>query len=141
MAADFYGGLFGWEFEETMPPDLGGNYLIARCETKGWSLFDRSGAARSGQVAAMASLPDGAPPAAMWNTYVWVESADETTSKVRDVGGAVAVEPYDVPGAGRMAVFTDPEGAAFRVLQAREHKGAEVVNDPGALNFNGPQHA
>ena len=26
--------------------------------------------------------PRGAPPLAMWNTYVWVDSADETASKV-----------------------------------------------------------
>jgi predicted enzyme related to lactoylglutathione lyase len=36
-----------------------------------------------------------------------------------------------------MAVFTDPEGAAFNVWQAKEHKGARIVNEPGSLNFNG----
>ena len=36
-----------------------------------------------------------------------------------------------------MAVFTDPEGAAFRVWQAKENKGAQIVNEPGSLNFNG----
>ncbi len=36
-----------------------------------------------------------------------------------------------------MAVFTDPEGAAFCVWQAKEHKGARVVNEQGSLNFNG----
>jgi hypothetical protein len=38
--------------------------------------------------------------------------------------------------AGRMAVLTDPEGAAFCVWQAKEHKGARIVNEPGSLNFN-----
>jgi hypothetical protein len=36
-----------------------------------------------------------------------------------------------------MAVFTDPEGAAFCVWQAKELMGAKVVNEPGSLNFNG----
>ena len=36
-----------------------------------------------------------------------------------------------------MAVFADPEGAAFCVWQAKEHKGARIVNEPGSLNFNG----
>ena len=36
-----------------------------------------------------------------------------------------------------MAVVTDPEGAAFCVWEAKEHKGATVVNEHGALNFNG----
>jgi uncharacterized protein len=35
-----------------------------------------------------------------------------------------------------MAVLADAEGAAFCVWQAREHKGARIVNEPGSLNFN-----
>ena len=136
-AVDFYGGLFGWEFEDAMPSGLEGKYFIARCETTGWSLFDMSGDSRGGDVAAVRSMPEAAPPTATWNSYVWVDSADEAASKVRAAGGGVVMEPFDVMDAGRMAVFTDPDGAAFCVLEAKEHKGAGVVNDPGSLNFNG----
>jgi uncharacterized protein len=122
-AVDFYGGLFGWDFEDVMPPGSPGKYFVARL--------------RGGDVAAVASQPEGAPPTPAWNTYVWVESADEAASKVRDAGGRVVTEPFDVTNAGMMAVFTDPEGAAFCVWQAKEHKGARVVNEPGSLNFNG----
>jgi predicted enzyme related to lactoylglutathione lyase len=122
-AADFYSGLFGWEFEDVMPPDSAGRYFTARL--------------RGGDVAAVGSMPAGAPPRAMWNTYVWVESADATASKVLDAGGTTLMEPFDVMDAGRMAVFADPEGAAFCVWQAKEHKGARIVNEAGSLNFNG----
>jgi predicted enzyme related to lactoylglutathione lyase len=74
---------------------------------------------------------------ALWNTYIWVENADETAAKAREAGGAVVSEPFDVMDAGRMAVLTDPEGAAFCVWQAKEHRGAKVVNEHGSLNFNG----
>ena len=74
---------------------------------------------------------------AVWNTYVWVESADDAAAKVRDAGGRVLTEPFDVMDAGRMAVFTDPEGAVFCVWQAKQHKGAGLVNESGSLNFNG----
>jgi predicted enzyme related to lactoylglutathione lyase len=47
------------------------------------------------------------------------------------------MEPFDVTNAGRMAVFTDLEGAVFCAWEAKEHKGARVVNEPGSLNFNG----
>ncbi len=48
------------------------------------------------------------------------------------------MEPFDVePEAGRMAVFTDPEEAEFRVWQAKENRGAQLVNEPGSLNLNG----
>jgi predicted enzyme related to lactoylglutathione lyase len=136
-ALDFYGSLFGWEFEDVMPPSSEGRYFFARCETRGWSLFDMSGEVRGGEVAAVRSISDAAPATAMWNTYVWVDSADETAAKVRDAGGGVVMEPFDFMDASRMAVFTDPEGAAFCVWEPKEHKGARVVNDPGSVNFNG----
>lgn len=121
--AEFYGGLFGWELENVMPPESEGKYFIGRI--------------RGGDVAAVSSVPEGVPPMAVWNTYVWVDSADETAAKVREAGGKVMSEPFDVPEAGRMAVFTDPEGAVFCCWQAGQHKGARVVNESGSLNFNG----
>jgi uncharacterized protein len=132
-ALDFYGGLFGWEFEDVMPLSSEGRYFIAGGETRGSSNFDLSG----GDVAALRSIPEAAPPMAVWNTYFWVDSADEAASKVRDAGGGIATEPFDFVDACRMAVCTDPEGAAFGVWEARGHKGARLVNDPGALVFNG----
>ena len=116
-AAEFYGGLFRWEFEDAMPPGSPGPYLIARL--------------RGADVAA---ITEGE---ACWNTYIWVDSADDAAARVRAAGGTVLMEPFDVMSAGRMAVFADPEGAQFRVWQAGEHRGARIVNEPGSLNFNG----
>jgi predicted enzyme related to lactoylglutathione lyase len=121
-AADFYGELFGWEFESVLPDGAPVKYFMARI--------------RGGDVAAVGSPPDGAPPMAVWNTYVWVENADETASKVRDAGGSVVTEPFDVMDFGRMAVFTDPEGAVISVWQAKKQKGAQIVNEHGSVNFN-----
>lgn len=121
-AADFYRGLFGWDVQNVMPEGSEGKYFIGRI--------------RGGDVAAVAAIPEGAPNVATWNTYIWVESADESASKVRDAGGNVLLEPFNVMDAGRMAVCADPEGAAFSLWQARQHRGARVVNEAGALNFN-----
>jgi uncharacterized protein len=119
-AAEFYGGLFGWELEQVMPPEAPGKYFMARL--------------RGGDVAAISSQPQSAPPA--WNTYVWADSADETAAKVRDAGGSVLTEPFDVMDSGRMAMFADPEGATFCVWQAGRHRGANIVNEHGSVNFN-----
>ena len=135
-AVDFYRGLFGWKFEDALPQGSEGKYVIARGEAASSSIFDTSGELRSGDVAAIRSVPAGAPPAAMWNTYFWVDSADDAAAKVRDAGGTVVVEPFDFLDACRTALFTDPEGAAFSVWEARAHKGAALVNDPGAVVFN-----
>ena len=121
-AAEFYGALFGWELEDVMPPDAPGQYFMARIRGK--------------DVAGVGSIPEGAPQMAIWNTYVWVDSADETASKVRDAGGSVMMEPFDVMDAGRMAVFTDPEGAVFFAWEARANKGSQIVNEHGSNNFN-----
>jgi uncharacterized protein len=121
-ALEFYGPLFGWEFENVMPPDAGGEYFLAQIRGK--------------NVAAVGSIPEALPQQATWGTYVAVESADEIAAKVRDAGGDVVMDPFDVMDFGRMAGFIDPEGAVFWVWQANQHKGAELVNEHATLNFN-----
>jgi uncharacterized protein len=66
--------------------------------------------------------------------------------KVEDAGGKLLVEPRDVLDQGRMAFFSDPTGAALGVWQAKAHKGAEIVSEPGAtawhqLNTREPEQA
>ena len=122
-ALPFYSGLFGWEFENVMPPDAPATYFVARLGGR--------------DAAAVGPIPPGLPQVAAWSTYIWVDSADDAVSKVRDAGGGVLMEPFDVMDAGRMAVVTDREGAAFSVWQAKRNKGAQIVNEPGSLNFNG----
>lgn len=118
-ALGFYRELFGWEATSLMPAGSDGEYF--RCTLDGRD------------VAAIVS-PHGAPPppSATWGTHVWVESADEATARVRESGGSVIGEPFDSPGGGRMAVLADPAGAVFCAWQPREHRGAQVVNEPGA---------
>jgi uncharacterized protein len=120
-AVGFYSGLFGWEFEDVMPPESEGEYYIGR-------LGGRS-------AGAVGSIPEAAPQMAMWNTYIWVDSADETASKVADAGGTTLMEPFDVMDAGRMAVIADPTGAVFCTWQAGDQIGAELVNGHGLLSL------
>jgi uncharacterized protein len=121
-AAEFYGGLFGWEFDDRTPAGSRLRYLVGR-------LHDCD-------VAAIGSLPEDAGDPT-WNTYVWVDDADASVAKIVDAGGSVLMEPFDVSDAGRMAVFADPTGAAFCIWQAKAGKGAQLVNEPGTWNFSG----
>ena len=121
-AVAFYGGLFGWALEDVMPPESPRRYYMARL--------------RGGDVGAIASPPEAAPGAAAWNTYVWVEDADASAAKVRAAGGTVLMEPDAVGDSGRMALVADPAGAAFRIWEPNEHRGAAIVNEHGAVNFN-----
>ncbi len=121
-AAEFYGGLFGWQLEERMPDEAPGHYLSALLDGK--------------PVAAVGSLPADVPQVAAWNTYVRVESADSSAEQIRAAGGTVVMEPFDVFGAGRMAFAADPAGATFSIWEPREMIGARVVNEPGSWNWS-----
>jgi predicted enzyme related to lactoylglutathione lyase len=121
-AVQFYGGLFGWEFEDQMPSDAPGSYFMARLHGL--------------DVAAIGSQPDEAPPTPVWNTYIAVDNADEAAAKVTTAGGSTLAEPFDIFDAGRMGIFSDPAGAVFSVWQAKQNIGAQLVNDPGTWNFS-----
>ena len=123
-AKTFYGGLFGWQFDD-MPAGEGVIYSMAKLDGK--------------YVAAVSPQPQqqrdaGVPPA--WNSYVTVESADDTAAKAGELGATVHAPPFDVMEAGRMAVIQDPQGAWFLIWQPNQHIGAGLVNAPGALSWN-----
>jgi predicted enzyme related to lactoylglutathione lyase len=76
-------------------------------------------------------LATGAPP--HWNSYVAVASADQAADKATALGGTVVLPPFDVFDSGRMAFIQDPTGAFFGVWQAKNHLGAGVLGEIGAL--------
>ncbi|KRE64100.1 glyoxalase [Arthrobacter sp. Soil736] len=118
-AIDFYGGLFGWEFEDAAPSGAAGRYVIAKLD---------------GQEAGAIAGPGTGVPA--WHTYVSVEDADAAARHLLKVGATLKSAPADAGNGGVQAVLADPEGAEFRIWQARERPGAQAVNVPGGWNFS-----
>jgi predicted enzyme related to lactoylglutathione lyase len=123
-AKAFYGGLFGWGAVDN-PTDQGGVYTQFTL--------------RGQNVAGMGEMPPemkqaGIPP--VWNSYVSVDDADVVAARVGALGGQVTMPVMQVMTVGRMAIFSDPEGAAFSIWQAGDHIGAQIVNEPGALCWN-----
>ena len=51
-----------------------------------------------------------------WAIYVMVPNCVETAETAKALGGALRVGPFDAPGVGKIAVLTDPQGAAFYVI-------------------------
>ena len=103
-AKAFYGPVLGWTFEEM---DGGGMaYTIASVGP---------GAGVAGLMALSDELKSaGVPP--NWSAYVDVDDVDAALQKVKALGGAVEMEPMDIPGVGRFAVIADPGGAAIAVM-------------------------
>lgn len=118
-SVSFYSALFGWDAKD-QGADAGHYHM-----------FEIGGVPVAG---AGPIMMEGQPPA--WTTYVSVDDADKAIDAVKQAGGTVFVEPMDVLDVGRMAVFADPTGAAAAVWQARQHIGAGLVNEPGALTWN-----
>ena len=119
-AKAFYTGLFGWDTEDNPIPE-GGVY----------TMLSKGGKA----VGALSAVQQqGQPPA--WNSYVTVESADDSAAAVGEHGGTVVIGAFDVMDVGRMAVVQDPMGAFFSLWEPRASIGAERVNEPGALTLN-----
>ena len=122
VAKTFYSGLFGWEARD-MPTDVGVPYTM---------LFT----AGKPVCALYAMGPDqgGAPP--HWRSYIAVEDADAAALAVQQHGGSVLMPPMDVMDAGRMLMMQDPTGAVVGLWQAKQHFGAELWNQPGAICWN-----
>lgn len=118
-AAAFYSELFGWQAERDPRPEAGG-----------YTMFTRNG-----KHVAAASPPQeqGIPP--HWTVYLATDDVDGTAARIREAGGTVLMEPFDVFDSGRMTVATDPTGAAFGLWQAGTHIGSQLRQEPGTLNW------
>jgi len=114
----FYGAVLGWSFIDTGAEF--GNYHIAHVDGHA--------------AAAIGPKQDPAQPT-VWTVYLASDDADATATAITASGGTVLVEPFEVPGNGRMTVATDPAGAAFGVWQAIGTIGAEIHHEPGGLTW------
>lgn len=57
------------------------------------------------------------PPPPYWSAYIAVDNIEEIIAKIKENGGTMCCEPFDVQNVGRMAVASDPAGATFSILQ------------------------
>ena len=97
-ATRFYGGLFGWGFEDAAPPEAPVRYVIA-------SLGGRD----------VAALTDSADGSATWNTYVAVDDCAAAAATLQGLGATVTA-PADA----------GPEGQAGRVSDLGVRETLEV---------------
>ena len=100
-ALRFYQLLFGWELMQRMDMGPMGFYNIF-----GWKETQRGG---------VYSKPKDRTQASQWVSYAQVASADAAAAAAKSAGARVIAGPMDVPGGSRIAMFIDPQGAAFAV--------------------------
>jgi len=123
-AKEFYKSIFGWDLhdDEVGPGQV---YTMASKSGKNVGAMYQQSPDQKAQ---------GVP--SHWLSYVSVDDVDKSLEKVQSLGGAAIMGPMDIMDIGRMAVLSDPTGAAFAMWQPKKHIGAEIVNEHGALCWN-----
>lgn len=100
----FYGGLFGWDFENTKHPN-GGDYTVITVDGH--------------FVGGIVHLED--PEAAeysRWLGYLSVPDVDVAVEISTSFGGRAVVGPLNLPNIGRAAAIQDPQGAVVGLLRS-----------------------
>ena len=103
QARRFYTSLLGWK-AVAMP--MG---------PMTYNLFKRPDGANA---AGMMTLPKEIQAPPHWLSYFQVENIQDTAAKVTSLKGKTLMPPTPVPNVGSFAVFQDPQGAVFGVLEA-----------------------
>jgi predicted enzyme related to lactoylglutathione lyase len=101
-AKKFYEQLFEWKLE--VPPGMTDYYLINTSGLKG----------EDGVGGGLGKRGD---PSQRITVYFGVESVDEYSSKIEQLGGKVIQSKMAVPGWGYLAACVDTEGNTFGIWQ------------------------
>jgi len=100
-AKAFYGELLGWELRDTQTPEM--TYTMIKAGDR--------------EVGGLMAIPEnvkGAP--SMWGAYVTVDDVDKQISRAEKLGGKLVLPAKEIPGVGRFAVISDPQGAMLTLI-------------------------
>lgn len=103
-AKTFYTSVFGWSYESQDMGPMGTYTLIAGGESGLGGIMPRP-------PMIPAEVPDH------WMVYFTVADLAATCDKAQQLGGAMVVEPMEIPGIGNFAVLADAHGGSFSCLQ------------------------
>lgn len=102
-ARRYYEGLAGWTFS-AMPMAEDTYHLASRDGQPIAGIMDL------GKMPGMEQVPPH------WFTYIAVEDVTAAVAATRSAGGKVMKDVFDVPDVGRIAIITDPTGAALGIM-------------------------
>ncbi len=114
-------GRFGWHDHRSPDPAAATRFYT---ELLGWELevfpmgeFEYPMIKVNDQTHGGFGPVDGDEPA-HWLGSIVVEDVDAAAGRVASAGGTVIVEPSEIQGVGRWAVFADPQGAVAALFQS-----------------------
>jgi predicted enzyme related to lactoylglutathione lyase len=105
-AEAFFTSVFGWSTDKMDMPQ-GGQYTV----------FKNGDQPAAGMMdISNTQAPAGTP--AHWFSYIVVDDVDASCAAVKDAGGQVLSEPFDIEGIGRIATIQDPNGGQVGIMTA-----------------------
>jgi uncharacterized protein len=116
-AKRFYGELFGWTFQE-----------VSKGRTR-YCIATLNGSQVGGLVQRTIGPGERRQPA--WLTFLSVADVEQAERTALANGGKVLSEPRSYPQRGRQAVFADPQGAVFAVMQSSSGDPPDVLAQAG----------
>jgi uncharacterized protein len=121
-AQRFYSEAVGWQVADAGMPGM--DYLLLSTE--------------HGMVGGLMALPADAQQAGGrpgWLGYVAVDDVDAAAARAQSAGSTLCHGPADIPGVGRFASITDPQGAALVLFKGSAE--APAAPPPGAAGHIG----
>jgi predicted enzyme related to lactoylglutathione lyase len=116
-AKRFYGALFGWSFNDVHTGDI--DYSVAMLDGRPVAgLFQHA-------------MKTGEQRQPAWLTFISVRDVSEAERSILAHGGKVLAPPRIYANRGRQAIFADPQGAVFAVLQSSSGDPQDMLADPG----------
>lgn len=116
-ARRFYGEVVGWQIDEQPPTGSAMDYRMIH--------------AGDGMIGGVFKLTDemcqnGAAPC--WMVYIGVDDVDSCVASIVASGGTVALPAFDIPNVGRIAMVSDPQGAAFYVMRGASNENSTACD-------------
>jgi uncharacterized protein len=100
-AQAFYGGMFGWQFQDN---DMGPMGI--------YSTFKPDKEPGGGMYSAK-DFPGG------WLAYVGVDDIKAATAKAKSLGAQIFVDSQEIPNIGWMTIMNDPLGSRIALFQPK----------------------
>jgi predicted enzyme related to lactoylglutathione lyase len=101
---NFYGGLFGWKFEDVGTDDVP------------YTIIKHNGTAIGGIFALDKSRSKAAN--SQWISFLSVENMESAVEYVKKNNGKIYTEPFDLPDRGKIAVAIDPTDAVVALVKS-----------------------
>ena len=123
-AIAFYSAIFGWTDD---PQPMGEDSFYHMQRVNG---LEAAAIYQQGEEERNMGIP------AHWNLYFTAVDVDSVAEQAVRMGATIIFGPTDVVDAGRTVAIQDPQGAYFFVWQPKQHIGARVKDDPGAMTWH-----